>query len=147
MPLPDAHWMGLAIAAAREHPAAPFGAVVVDRAGQEVLAQGVNQSWKDPTLHGEIVALNALFAREDRPDPRTLSLYTTAEPCPMCAAACVWARIGRVVYGVSIPWLGERGWRQIKIRAAAVWAAAPEPPVVVGDVCQQACAALFRQIR
>jgi tRNA(Arg) A34 adenosine deaminase TadA len=53
-----------------------------------------------------------------------LTLYTTAEPCPLCAAAVAWAGIPRVVYGVSIPWLVAHGWWQIDLRADELFARA-----------------------
>ena len=46
-----------------------------------------------------------------------LTLYTSADPCPMCQAAIAWAGIGTVVHGSSIPFLAAHGWWQIDIRA------------------------------
>jgi len=50
--------MQLAIAAARANPLFPFGAVIVRAADREVMATGVNNRRANPTLHGEIVAIN-----------------------------------------------------------------------------------------
>ena len=50
--------MRLAIAEARGNPAFPFGAVILRAADRHVMATGVNKSAANPTLHGEIVAIN-----------------------------------------------------------------------------------------
>lgn len=76
----------------------PFGAVVV-RDG-EIVGEGWNQvvAQGDPTLHGEIVAIRAACARLGTHDLGGCVLYTSAEPCPMCMAACHWARLDAVYY-------------------------------------------------
>ena len=55
--------MQLAIAAARANPLFPFGAVIVRAADREVMATGVNNRRANPTLHGEIVAINDFVTR------------------------------------------------------------------------------------
>ena len=55
----------------------------------------------------------------------SLVLYTTAEPCPMCMSALVWAGIGGVVYGTSIEGINRAGIPQIEIKANAVVDASP----------------------
>lgn len=67
--------------------------------------------------------------------------------CPMCAAACCWAEVRRIVYGVSIPWLAKRGWRQIALRATDVFAAARQPVELAGSVLEDECARLFTAAR
>ncbi|MNE90713.1 Guanine deaminase [compost metagenome] len=55
----------------------------------------------DPTQHAELVAV-ALAAKVLSPDELALcTLYTSAEPCCMCAGAVYWTGIGRVVYALS----------------------------------------------
>lgn len=82
----------------------PVGAVVVSPAG-EVLARAGNRTRElcDPTAHAEILALRVACAAagsERLPDHH---LYVTLEPCPMCAAAISFARIGRLYYGAGDP--------------------------------------------
>lgn len=67
--------------------------------------------------------------------------------CPMRAAACCWAEVRRIVYGVSIPWLAKRGWRQIALRATDVFAAARQPVELAGSVLEDECARLFTAAR
>ncbi len=88
---------------AREAGQHPFAAVVVDENG-EVLMEAHNQSRPpdgDPTQHAELLAAGR--AAKIFPPERLAraTLYTSAEPCCMCAGAIYWANIGRVVYALS----------------------------------------------
>jgi tRNA(adenine34) deaminase len=80
---------------------APIGAVVVDPATGEVVAEAHNQpiALHDPTGHAEVLALRAAAARLGNYRLSGLTLYVTLEPCAMCAGAISHARIGRLVYG------------------------------------------------
>ena len=74
----------------KTNPAAPFGAVLVDRRTGVVVSSGVNQSSLNPTLHGEIAAINDYVSGGT--DWHELTLYTTAEPAacargPSCGRA------------------------------------------------------------
>ena len=81
----------------------PFAALVADEHGN-VVSQAGNNSMPpegDPTQHAELVAA-ALAARKLSPDELArCTLYTSAEPCCMCAGAVYWTGIGRVVYALS----------------------------------------------
>ncbi|MBY4638736.1 nucleoside deaminase [Gluconacetobacter entanii] len=81
----------------------PFGALVADAAGH-VVARAINDSLPphgDPTRHAELVAV-AQAARLLAPDAlAACTLYSSAEPCCMCAGAVYWGGIGRVVYALS----------------------------------------------
>lgn len=82
---------------------APIGAVVVDPATREVVAEAYNEPIRlsDPTGHAEILALRSAAANRENYRLSGLTLYVTLEPCAMCAGAISHARIGRVVYGAS----------------------------------------------
>jgi tRNA(Arg) A34 adenosine deaminase TadA len=137
--------MRQAIEQAKQVPTLPFGAVVVDGRTSEVLAEGHNRSALNPTFHGEIDVINRLADSPKRPDDwGPLVLYTTAEPCPMCQSAIEWAGIGAVVFGSSIPFLQERGWWQIDIRADEIARRTPfRRTAVLGGILQEECNALF----
>jgi tRNA(Arg) A34 adenosine deaminase TadA len=88
---------------AREAGQHPFASIVVDETG-EVLVEAQNHSRPpdgDPTQHAEMVAASS--AAKTVPPERLAraTLYTSTEPCCMCAGAIYWANIGRVVYGLS----------------------------------------------
>ena len=79
----------------------PFGALVV-RDG-EVLATGVNEVTQslDPTAHAELVAIRRACRAVN--DFRLIgcTLISSCEPCPMCLAAALWARVDRVLYAAD----------------------------------------------
>lgn len=81
----------------------PFAAIVVAANG-DIVAKAFNNSRPpdgDPTQHAELRAA-ALAARALPPaELARATLYTSAEPCCMCAGAIYWCGIGRVVYGLS----------------------------------------------
>ncbi len=81
----------------------PFAALVADENGHVIATAGNNSMppQGDPTQHAELAAA-ALAARVLTPEQlATCTLYTSAEPCCMCAGAIYWCNIGRVVYGLS----------------------------------------------
>ena len=103
---PHARFMRRAIALARRGMIArnggPFGAVVVHRGA--IVGEGWNRvvASRDPTAHGEIVAMRAACRRLATFRLTGATLYTTGEPCPMCLTAAYWARIDRIFYGFTI---------------------------------------------
>ena len=100
----DERWLEEAVALAVGNVAAgggPFGALIV-RDGA-VIATGVNAvtTTNDPTAHAEVVAIRA--ACQKLGDFRLIGclLVTSCEPCPLCLAAALWARVERVVYAAD----------------------------------------------
>jgi tRNA(Arg) A34 adenosine deaminase TadA len=87
----------------RERGRHPFAALVADADG-EVVATAINNSMSpegDPTQHAELVAA-AQATRKLTPEQLAeCTLFTSAEPCCMCAGAVYWTGIGRVVYALS----------------------------------------------
>jgi tRNA(Arg) A34 adenosine deaminase TadA len=121
----DEYYMEKALELAMHNPKAPFGAVIVDNKTGEILGEGFNQSSLNPTFHGEIVAINNCAEQHHRVNWSDTTLYTTAEPCPMCQSAIVWSGISKVVFATSIGYLKAHGWNQIDIDAADVNKKAP----------------------
>src|SRR3569833_1261990 len=87
----------------------PVGAVLV-RAG-EIIAEGANRPIvsHDPTAHAEIEALRAGGKVLGSYRLSDTTLYVTLEPCAMCAAAIVHARVRRRVFGAWDPRAGAAG--------------------------------------
>ena len=89
----------------------PFGCVIVKDG--EIIGKGHNEvvKRKDPTCHGEIMAIHEASRTLDSFDLSGCELYTTGEPCPMCMGAILWANIDRVYYGCNIADTEEIGFR------------------------------------
>ena len=95
--------MGLALRAGEEAMARgdwPTGSVIV--LGSEVVGSGQNRqvSQNDVTIHAETDALRNAFRHRGSVDLSGATLYTTMEPCPMCAEAMRMARVARLVLGL-----------------------------------------------
>jgi tRNA(adenine34) deaminase len=87
----------------------PVGAVLVR--GEEIIAEGANRpiASHDPTAHAEIEALRAGGQVLGSYRLTDTTLYVTLEPCAMCAAAIVHARVRRLVFGAWDPRAGAAG--------------------------------------
>jgi tRNA(adenine34) deaminase len=108
----DIDYMRMALQQAREAERAgevPVGAVLVHES--RIIAAGFNGpiSRRDPTAHAEIEALRAGAAALGNHRLGGSVLYVTLEPCVMCAAALVHARVARVVFGAWDPQFGAAG--------------------------------------
>ena len=79
----------------------PIGAVVV--LGDEIIGRGYNQpiTKKDPTAHAEIIALKEASNRLENYRLNEAIIYTTLEPCLMCAGALVHARIKKIIFAAQ----------------------------------------------
>ena len=81
----------------------PIGAVVV--LGEDIIGRGYNQpiTNNDPTAHAEIMALRDAAMNLKNYRLKDTLVYTTLEPCLMCAGALVHARIKKLIYSASDP--------------------------------------------
>jgi tRNA(Arg) A34 adenosine deaminase TadA len=80
----------------------PFGSLLADGHGQLLLeAENTVTTQHDCTGHAETNLCRLASQRYDRDFLAQCTLYTSAEPCPMCAGAIYWSNVGRVVYGLS----------------------------------------------
>jgi tRNA(adenine34) deaminase len=105
----DQRWMNYAISLAKtaaQQNEVPVGAVLVKN--NELIGEGHNApiSQNDPTAHAEIIAMRRAAQQLGNYRLIDSTLYVTLEPCAMCAAAMVHARITRLVFGASDPKAG-----------------------------------------
>ena len=108
----DEHFMKEALAFARiafSEQEVPVGAVLVG--GEKMLGRGRNrrEALADPTHHAEVEAIREAASSIGNWRLEGTTLYTTCEPCAMCAGAAVNARIARIVYGCADPKAGYCG--------------------------------------
>lgn len=93
----------------------PFGAILV--IDGEVIAEGTSSviELADPTAHAEIMALrNAGQAQRRHLFPDAV-MYASSEPCPMCLAACYWARIPRLMFGANSHDVAVSGFEDLQL--------------------------------
>lgn len=124
----------------------PFASVIVDTVQGEVVARGLNRSYRNPTAHSELVAIQDLCDRLHGDIAwGQYTLYTTAEPNPMNMAAILWAGIPRVVFGTCQTTLRALGYRQIDISAAEVVERSVNLTCeLIGGVMEAECNELFK---
>jgi len=102
----DLKFLREAIGLAREARALgrhPFGALIVDENG-EVVAAAHNNAVRpegEPTQHAETRVCSDAAKRLSEAELAKCTLYTSTEPCAMCAGAIYWIGVGRVVFGLS----------------------------------------------
>ncbi|GAA3531547.1 tRNA-specific adenosine deaminase [Aeromicrobium flavum] len=126
----DTRWLTMAIDLAVENVGAgggPFGAVLVR--GEELVATGQNRVTRDldPSAHAEVVAIRTACQAIGDFSLAGLTLYTSCEPCPMCLATSLWARVDRVVYAADRDdaargGFDDREFYELFARDRATWA-------------------------
>jgi tRNA(adenine34) deaminase len=98
----DEQWMARAIAAAREAEALgeiPVGVCIVSENILLAVSGNRTRTDGDPTAHAEVVALRAAAKMLGNYRLTDAVVYSTIEPCAMCAGALIQARVRRLVYG------------------------------------------------
>jgi tRNA(Arg) A34 adenosine deaminase TadA len=87
---------------AREHGSHPFGALLVDADGNVVVeSENTVVTGRDCTGHAETNVMRAASERFDAEFLQRCTLYTSTEPCAMCAGAIFWSNVRRVVFALS----------------------------------------------
>ncbi|KAI9471042.1 MAG: cytidine deaminase-like protein [Benjaminiella poitrasii] len=158
----DDCYMRIALDYAMLHnPSFPFGALIVDHTKNEITCYGANSNKQNKLLHGETSAFwncTELYPSPTNDDMLNSgldwshqTLYTTGEPCPMCASQSIYRGVARVVWGTSIPDINKSGRQQIMIRMHSVVASAKlganlsnnEVPELVGGILKDECDQAF----
>jgi tRNA(Arg) A34 adenosine deaminase TadA len=147
----DDHFLRVSFEVARQsmsHGNHPFGALLVDEKG-DVLIETENgfMPARDGTAHAERLLATQACRTLGRDVLAKATLYSSAEPCAMCAGAIYWAGIGRVVYGLS-----EQRLRTItgnhpenptlNLPCRAVFDSGQRPTEVIGPLLEEEAAAL-----
>ena len=124
----------------------PVGSLIVD--ADELVSEGVEavRARHDATAHAEMEALRTAFARRRSRDLTGCTLYTSVEPCIMCAYAIRLARISVVVCGARGADAGQGVSGHIVLTGEGVAPNRP-PPLVIHDVLVQECQSVRNQAR
>jgi len=110
--VPDEKFMRTALAEAEKgfrKDEVPVGAVIVVDNKIVARAHNLRESLIDPTAHAEILAIKKAARKLGGWRLNKATLYTTLEPCPMCAGAIVHSRVKEVVFGADDPKAGACG--------------------------------------
>ena len=132
-------FMQLAIEEARKSKT-PFGAVIV-KDNQVVQRSGNTvQPDNDPTCHAEVNALRQLTKRLGNASlSQGYTLYTTCEPCAMCAATCLWAGVQTIIFGVGADDFADTNPNMINIRCEEVFRRSPKAYSIEGGLLLEEC--------
>jgi tRNA(Arg) A34 adenosine deaminase TadA len=127
----------------------PFGSVLADEEGRALMEQGNGYTSEggDRTAHAERLLASRAARTHDLAFLARCTLYTSAEPCAMCAGAIYWAGIGRVVFGQSEKALkAQTGAHEenptLDLPCALVFAAGQRRTEVVGPLLEDEAAPL-----
>jgi len=127
----------------------PFGSVLADAGGKLLMEQGNGYSSEggDRTAHAERLLASRAAKAYGLDFLSRCTLYTSAEPCAMCAGAIYWAGIGRVVYGQTEKSLkAQTGAHEenptLDLPCEIVFKAGQRPTEVVGPMLEDEAAAL-----
>jgi tRNA(Arg) A34 adenosine deaminase TadA len=125
------------------HPV-PFGALIVNTRTGERLMRATNAVMResDPSAHAETRTVRLACKKLKRPSLAGFTMYSTCEPCAMCMANALWARLDRVVFGATIE-DANRFVLQIHIAAKEVARRSDMPCIVDGPVLRDLCNTLF----
>ena len=124
---------------ARDRGDHPFGSIVVTPDGAVVEGMNSVVTRTDPTGHAETNVVRAAAAALDAATLAASVLYTSTEPCAMCAGAIYWAGIGRIVYALGEDELRElvhaqEGIPTLALPCREVFSRGGRPIEVVGPV-------------
>jgi tRNA(Arg) A34 adenosine deaminase TadA len=151
----DAHFLRRSFDVARRamtHGNHPFGAVLVDRAGNVLLeAENGYMPLRDGTAHAERLLATQACTTLDAKTLRGATIYSSAEPCAMCSGAIYWAGIGRLVYGLSEHRLRTFTGNHpenptLNLPCREVFASGQRPTEIVGPLLEDEAAALHEGI-
>ena len=131
-------------ASAREHGNQPFGALLADETGHILLtAENTVITAEDASGHAELNLVRLASAQISRQALARATLYTSTEPCPMCAGAIFWSGIGQVVYVLSEDGLyamtGDSP-ESLKLACREVFARGGRPVEVLGPFMEEEAA-------
>ncbi len=147
----DQEWMLLALKKAREKSEPqistaqaedlPVGAVIVDNGQLICASRNRKEILNDVTAHAEIVALREAAAITGSWRLSGMTLYTTLEPCPMCAEAILQARVAKVIFGAYDSLSGALGSAFNLYGQKRIYPV----PEVLGGIMEAQCSDLLKE--
>ncbi|MEX2010521.1 MAG: nucleoside deaminase [Parcubacteria group bacterium] len=130
-----------------------LGAVIVDANGEVIATEHTTtHATNDATAHAEVNVIRSACKKLDSRYLPGCWLYTTLEPCPMCAAAAIWAKMEGVVFGATkndaVEFSKKLGkekftWRQIDMSASEIVVKGDPKIKLVEKFMREECLKLF----
>ena len=151
----DAHFLRRSFNVARRsmtHGNHPFGAILVDAGGKVLLeAENGYMPAHDGTAHAERLLATEACRTLPADVLAKATMYSSAEPCAMCAGAIYWAGIGRLVYGLSEHRLRDYTGNHpenptLDLPCRAVFASGQRPTEVVGPLLEDEAGAMHEGV-
>jgi tRNA(Arg) A34 adenosine deaminase TadA len=121
-----------------------FGTVIVKDGSIYAKTHDTEKTTNDPTSHAEMNAIKTAAAQLGRNLDGCI-LISSHEPCPMCAAAIVWAGIKTLAYGFSIKDAIVQGRRRIDLSCKEIFEHADARVTIYEDVMRDECAVLYNK--
>lgn len=137
---------------ARQNNNYAIGAVIVIDGQIIARSPNITRTVNDPTYHAEIEVIRKAIKKTGDKFLEGAILYTTHEPCPMCATACVWARLKGVIYGADmkdmVDYSKKHGnkkwcWRTVQINAKEVFSKGYPKVEIIEGFMRNECLKLF----
>ncbi len=123
---------------------APVGAIVVFNG--QIIGKGIEsvRPIGEITSHAEILAIRDAIHKKGSATVQNSILYTTHEPCIMCAYILRHYKIGSVVYGVPVNYVGgvSSSFGVLSTEEVPKWGKSPK---IIGGICEKKCKALNEQ--
>jgi tRNA(Arg) A34 adenosine deaminase TadA len=151
----DAHFLRRCFDVARRsmsHGNHPFGAILVDGSGKVLIeVENGYMPARDGTAHAERLLATEACRTLSADVLAKATMYSSAEPCAMCAGAIYWAGIGRLVYGLSEHRLRDYTGNHpenptLDLPCRAVFASGQRPTEVVGPLLEDEAGAMHEGV-
>lgn len=122
----------------------PFGACIVKN--EKIISCAHNVVWHttDITAHAEIHAIRLACRKLKTIDLSGCTIYSTCEPCPMCFSACHWAKISKIIYGVSIANAKKIGFNELFVSNKIMKRIGRSPVEIQSSFLRKECLETFK---
>ena len=113
--------------------------------GERLLAQSHDTAIveRDPSLHAEMNVLRQAARVLGTGNLSGVILFSTCEPCPMCAAMAAWSNVSAIVFGASAAETAARGKQRILVPAREIVSKSPATIAIISGVLHEQCLELY----